>query len=364
MRISVCLLDAKTESAIHLLMPPPAEYSDTSNLPAIRKGSTYLWAIYGGRDLMLSGLANTQREVELVAEQYGLQIDFRPKAEDNEDFVYTAKSKSSRYPLISSIKRQSGKYTLAAWHSWVEYVAGIEPFAFEDHDSEESLKAKAIAYSGEKNPYVIKDHDGIEHINNNSYAITNYIRRKEAQRKFATPSSSTTTGNVEFVYANYNLHRYAGNKSDWKRHRIIKKTDKHIFIDRYPFCGKGYLRSGWRAMVVFSSMLDRAELEKERSVEHKASGLHFYSDKNARRTCKQHFIEGGAFNNPVIELPVDEVGWAQKFLGIINWPATFEEIKKAYGRAAMKHHPDRGGTHQGFIECGEARDFLMDMIAV
>lgn len=363
MIISVCQLDEYPESANTL--PSGADDPLTSNCPVIRNGNPYLWAIYSGifgSDLLLSGLADTRREVERIAEQYGLEADFRIRCENNKDFVESVRDKSSRYPLVSHIKRQSGKYTLAAWHSWIEYLSGFEPFAFEDIYSDESLKSNTVNYYGDGSPFVGYDHDGIAHTFCSSYAITHYIRRKEAQRKFSTPSSSTATWNVEFVYVNHNEGSY---RSDWKRHRVIKTTDQHIFVDRYPFCGKGYLRSGWRAMVVYTTMLDRASMEKEQCFYHKTYRRTFYTEKQAKKRCRKFFIKGGAFTERVAELPRDDLAWALKLLGVAQWPAMSEAIKKAYARAVMKHHPDRaGGTHQGFLDCTDAKDFLMDMIAV
>lgn len=364
MIISVCQLDEYLESASTLRLPSGVDDSFTSSFPAIRNGKPYLWAIYSGicgYGLLLSGLADTECEVKRIAEQYGLKADFRMRCENNKDFVESIRhpisKAASEAPVVSYIKRQSGKYTLAAWNNWIDYLIGLEPIAFEDHDSEQSLNA-AIHLYGKG----LKDYQFLGVLANHwSGYITNYIRRKEAQRKFATPSSSATTGNVEFVYVNHNEGSY---RADWKRHRIIKTTDQHIFVDRYPFCGKGYLRSGWRAMVVYATMLDRASMEKEQCFYHKTYRRTFYTEKQAKKRCRKFFIKGGAFTERVIELPINDLAWALKLLGIEAWPAMAAAIKKAYARAVMKHHPDRaGGTHQGFLDCTDARDFLMDQVA-
>lgn len=342
------------ESENPSLLPVDSNSYDASNYPTIRKVKPYLWAIYVGSDLLLSGLSNTKREVERIAEQYGLEADFRIRSDNNEDFVESIRH--SKYPVISYIKRQSGKYKLAAWNNWIDYLIGLEPISFEDHDSEQSLNT-AINLYGKG----LQDYKFVGVLTNYwSGYITNYIRRKEAQRKFVAPSSATTTRNIEFVYVNRNEGNY---RSDWKRHRIIKTTDKHIFVDRYPFCGKGYLRSGWRAMVVYAAMLDREIMEKEQCYYHKTYRRTFYTEKQAKKRCRKFFIKGGAFAEEVVELPEGELDWALKLLGIAPWPAMIDAIKKAFSRAAMIHHPDRGGTHQGFIDCTNAKDFLMDLVA-
>jgi len=48
-----------------------------------------------------------------------------------------------------------------------------------------------------------------------------------------------------------------------------------------------------------------------------------------------------------------------KLLGIER-NATEREIKKAFKKAAMKHHPDRGGDEETFKKCEKAKNVLMD----
>jgi DnaJ-class molecular chaperone len=40
--------------------------------------------------------------------------------------------------------------------------------------------------------------------------------------------------------------------------------------------------------------------------------------------------------------------------------ATTDEIKKAFRKLAVKHHPDRGGTKEKFQEINEAHSVLSD----
>lgn len=347
LRISVMRITSVPQMDEPLLLTPITDdLSSNKQTPAIHKGTQYLWAIYGGFRLpILSGVAGNKREVERIAEQYGLNSDIDYKIRNNEDLVELVRSE---HPVASYLKRQSGKYTLATWNSSLDYLIGLDPVVFEDYHSEQSL-SDAIAYYGDGNQYASLGE-----------FITNYIRRKEALRKFSTPSNSLTTGKIEFVYANHNEGSY---RADWKRHRIIKQTDQTLFVDRYPFCGKSYLRNGWQAMVVYAAMLDRAAMEKEQRFYHGTHRMHFYTDRQARKRCRRHFIKGGAFTEEVLELPKDDIGWALKLLGVAPWPAIAADIKKAFSRAAMIHHPDRGGTHQMFIDCMVAKEFLMDQVA-
>lgn len=49
---------------------------------------------------------------------------------------------------------------------------------------------------------------------------------------------------------------------------------------------------------------------------------------------------------------------AAKTLGV-TWPASKEEIKKAFKKAALRSHPDMGGSDQAFIQVKQARDTLI-----
>lgn len=50
---------------------------------------------------------------------------------------------------------------------------------------------------------------------------------------------------------------------------------------------------------------------------------------------------------------------AAELLGI-NVSAPRSEVEKAYKRAAMRHHPDRGGDADHFHQLKEAKDKLMN----
>ena len=46
------------------------------------------------------------------------------------------------------------------------------------------------------------------------------------------------------------------------------------------------------------------------------------------------------------------------WLGVLGltWPCTAAEVRKAYRRLALQHHPDRGGSVEGFTRITDARD--------
>jgi len=67
---------------------------------------------------------------------------------------------------------------------------------------------------------------------------------------------------------------------------------------------------------------------------------------------------GGGFGEPSDEEAVDTEG-LYKVLNV-DKHATEREIKKAYKKAALKHHPDRGGDAEKFKEVEKAKQILTD----
>jgi hypothetical protein len=45
------------------------------------------------------------------------------------------------------------------------------------------------------------------------------------------------------------------------------------------------------------------------------------------------------------------------------WPPTEEKLQAAYRRQSLRHHPDRGGTHEDFIRLKAARDTVAAALA-
>lgn len=305
----------------------------------------YLWAISESRSYVLSGIAASKNEVKRIAEQFGLDERLDYKLASNENLISFA---GSKYPIISSIKRQSGLYTIAIWHTTFDYLLGSDPLIYAHEIPEPSLSDYINQYRRES-----------YHLS--SDYVKSYIRREEAKRKFATPAQTTSAIEVGFVYANHNEPSYE-RKTNWQRHRIIKVTDQTIFIDRYAFTGKDYLRSGWQGMILFATMLDRESVEKDHCYYHQTHQMHYYTEKQARRRARKLFIDGGVFTETILELPDDAIAWALKMLDIEHWPATYEAIKSAFARKAMLHHPDRGGTHIMFVNCISARELLFDQL--
>lgn len=330
--------------------------SDQDKGSLIIPASPYLWGIgVSLGDLLthpplLSGISQTLKEAIRFAEQFGFQnVDTSPSNETNKALIRLAKCDS---PLVSKMKRQSGCYALAAWENHINYLIGNEPIFYSDHIRQEELPELILKY-GNDNPYAA-------HWNGDF--IRHYIRKREALRKMGAIAKSVDNiaHQVEFVHADHNeCHGYT-KKKDWQRHRIVKITDKYIFIDSYPFFGKAYLRQGWQARIMFMRTLNREIFERDGEYYHRTSRTTYYSEKTVRKRrwkCKLNDQD----ENIVIELPKNDLDWAINLLEIHKWPATIAIIKRAFVKKAMEHHPDRGGDAKEFIKCKTAREFLLDM---
>ena len=87
--------------------------------------------------------------------------------------------------------------------------------------------------------------------------------------------------------------------------------------------------------------------------------MHFYTKKSAKKKTRAFFKRENFENDAIYEVPVNAVQWALNLLDIKKWPATNDIVKKAFRIAAMKHHPDRGGSAELFIKCKTAQEFLI-----
>lgn len=73
----------------------------------------------------------------------------------------------------------------------------------------------------------------------------------------------------------------------------------------------------------------------------------FYEEANRYNAAKKAQSQRNvAYSRNILELPQDV-------------PLTITKIKKAFRRLAKKTHPDRGGTHEAFLELTQARDDLL-----
>jgi DnaJ-class molecular chaperone len=69
-----------------------------------------------------------------------------------------------------------------------------------------------------------------------------------------------------------------------------------------------------------------------------------------RKQYREFLRNGGR-----VELDMNETTIDLAILGLV-WPFSFDELKTAWKKIALVHHPDRGGKHEDFLRAKESYD--------
>jgi hypothetical protein len=127
------------------------------------------------------------------------------------------------------------------------------------------------------------------------------------------------------------------NRWETERHRILLRTRRYIIVNLEPD-DPFYARSEgytWGGMLLVDTIaLDRFALEGGRAVTHRKFGWSEFSLSPTR--------PAGIDQNPPCSCPA-ELAASLELLGL-SWPFTAPQLRAAYRRASLEHHPDRGGT--------------------
>lgn len=338
------------------------------NLPVKKKSvcGYYLWALWDiypsfevHRPPILSGLTDNQSDVIDIARQNGLDtsINFNPKYDCN---VRLQEIADYDVKLISYQKRQTGLYFFCVWGNHFQYLCGIEPIFQQDNITEAELSMLKITWG-----------DGDWAGSGCGGYIKEYIRKREAKRKLSTPKKGSNDAHfIEFLYSPQNTWYIPRKRWVWQRHRIVKKTKDFIYIEEFPYYGGSYLKTGWQAFIVYTIMINLKELEETHQFNHHSRRKIFY-EKCAVPELKTYQFNTSSYDpsdddyeydDSVIEIPLNKVQWAINLLNINKWPATREEIKKAFNPFSMKLHPDRGGDNKLFAKYRKAHNTLINEI--
>jgi hypothetical protein len=315
-----------------------------------------VWAVLDRFPPAKSGIARTLNELIEIANAHGIdRFAEQHKLDEFGKFVHRT------HRLISHMKRQDGLYSLCVWENNLQYLCDAPPAIAREGVTHEELNA---ILNGIGESFISSYGQG-------GY-IRNYIRRREAKRKLSTPKlNSSEPVFVEFLYSPENTWFVPRKRWVWRRHRVVKKTAKTVFIEEEPYQGASYLKSGWQAFIVYTIMIDRAALEANQQFHHRSRRKIFYEKCAAPELKVIHFIDFrdvdddpffDQYDDDVIEIPLNGIQWATDALGISNWPVPIEEIKKAFNLISIKQHPDKGGDAAAWKLAKRARDFLIDIL--
>lgn len=164
-----------------------------------------------------------------------------------------------------------------------------------------------------------------------AHMASNHHRDLCNKRRAAMPPSEHTGTTVqEFLYMDGEWDDY-GNEPTSSRHLIVKKTKKHVFVEKNNYNPDPWARETYA--------LDRAQLEASESVWSRSARNRFYTTPYEQR--RQRWVPP-EFN--VLELKIG---------------ASKDEVKIAYRRLARQHHPDCGGDPAKFKEIQAAYEQAM-----
>lgn len=152
-----------------------------------------------------------------------------------------------------------------------------------------------------------------------------------------------TIQSQEFLYTWYQDHDDDFRPGEWWAHVITKRTKKLVFV-QYKI--GGYLSRYPRAQ---NMRLRRDELEaKGETYWHDGSWVEcFYTEE------KKNLIEAHQRTRNIPE--------CLKFFGLTR-EATIGDVQRAYHKAALKDHPDSGGTHDGFLKLQEHYESALKLV--
>ncbi len=141
-----------------------------------------------------------------------------------------------------------------------------------------------------------------------------------------------TVQETEYLYE-WRTDRADGQLPDeWFAHRILKRTKEFVFVE---------YRVGINHPSRQTMKLNRAKLE--------ANGKIYWSHGT---WCIGFYTEAGKKELDDKQARYSDIPEYLRVFGL-TWEATSADVHRAYREAALKSHPDTGGSHEGFLKLQE-----------
>jgi signal recognition particle subunit SEC65 len=319
-----------------------------------------VWAILDRLPPVKCGVVATINEVLEIAKSHG--IDGFAHQSDLDLF---AEFVSRDHNIISHMTRPNGLYSVCIWKNNLQYLCDVEPVLKKENISKNEFTMILLTWGGDMEERAGMWQGGY---------IRNYIRRREAKRKLSTPKPSSEFHRVEFLYSPEWEWLLSPKKWKWQRHRIVKKTNKFIFVEEQPYFGTPYLKDGWQAFIVYTIMIDRVAIELQREFHHQTRHKTFFEESAVPKTkYRQSFdyeyvfesiYEDWDSGSDSTEPPsAKKIREALRILGLKTIPKNPSAVKNAYRPLAQKWHSDRmGGSHEVMSKLNKAKDDLLNEI--
>jgi hypothetical protein len=188
----------------------------------------------------------------------------------------------------------------------------------------------------------------VRHVGN-WMARSQWAKQRAIQRSQQKPSGSATA-RLEFVYECHRSYSdYDGSGSDSiKPHRIVKRTNKRLYVDAEPYREHAEPTGDWWDWVESTFVLDRHEFETTGKAAR--SSRHWWS-RTYYASPEVYFAERRRDSRP------------ECFVALgVDCDATEKQIKSAYRRLAKTHHPDMGGDPEEFKQVRLAYEKAMTIV--
>lgn len=253
-------------------------------------------------------------------------------------------------PIWSRCGVGKDKWYWGAWESIYHYLNGDAPFKCGYKPSSVESVTSAIQAAGNL------QHRGISP----AYAQA-YLRKLATikRKNSASDKKSKSLNDPGFLYTS-DYPFYFKEKKKWYRHRIIKKTQKSIYVERRPYQKNRPLTGEWFDYAIFSARLDRKTLEQDGVV--RSRSMHkWFSTLEHRKHCSRNNDNQRKYYNSEkssYEVNNSEVKKAVSFLGL-QTPYTLQDLKNAFRSKVFSHHPDQGGDHHMFVKLKNSFDIAL-----
>ncbi|MBF0549158.1 MAG: J domain-containing protein [Deltaproteobacteria bacterium] len=172
-----------------------------------------------------------------------------------------------------------------------------------------------------------------------------YLAQATARAKTAEAKSESETPSMEFLYR----HELSDDGPKTCKHRVVKKTDRFIFVEEEAWREERKLFGDFRDLGVKTWMLRRLELEARGYVKMEDLGLALYLSPD-------HPDFGEEWSSiPHLATPLAVLG--------LTPPCTIRDIKRAFRIKSKQLHPDLGGDQNAFVLLRQSYEKALGVIA-
>jgi hypothetical protein len=237
---------------------------------------------------------------------------------------------------------------------WVVEELGTEPVLAEGLAAsfEEAEAAAKAAFDAIRRPGDLVDRQTNRRHRHSRWARERYRRKCQARRR-ADARPGTGGRRVEYTYTYY-ASQWDAYEPVWYAYPILKRTARGVWVSprRCRVEDLGTEREDWWGDAFderSAYVLDRDDFEREGRAYSRRKGDFFYAEPKSANEGREVVADSLANR-----ADLDVLG--------LSWPCTTADVKGAYRRLVLRHHPDVGGTDGEFRRVNEAYERVLGVI--